>query len=131
MIVSFHVASGAAVGALTRSRVAALVLGLASHVAGDRVPHQDTGSPPFELYSGLAGVALLAVTRGFLDPSVIGAAAAACPDIEHLVPSLRFRGRKLFPSHRFRGWHRAGGIPVTIQLLAAGTLLGALAARRR
>ena len=131
MIVSLHVASGAAVGAASPSRRAALVLGLLAHAAGDRVPHRDIASPGFELYSGLAGLAALALTRGPFDRAVFGAVGASCPDVEHVVSFLRFRGRKLFPSHRFRGWHRPGGVAVPVQLLLAGALLGALAARRR
>ena len=53
-----------------------------------------------------------------------GAAAGSAPDLEHLLRLPRPGGRKLFPSHRFRGWHRADGVPTWAQLLAAGVLLG-------
>jgi hypothetical protein len=129
MIVSLHVATGGLVGALAGSRGRALVLGLAAHAAGDAVPHQDVASRRFETISGIAGLALLAAARGPLDPAVVGAAAASVPDVEHVLPLPRPGGRKLFPSHRVRGWHRAGGLPASVQLLAAGALLGALAAR--
>jgi hypothetical protein len=39
-------------------------------------------------------------------------------------------GRKLFPSHRIRGWHRPGGISASAQLLVAGLLLGAMLGQR-
>jgi len=39
VIVSLHVATGAALGAAVRSRSLALLLGPALHLAGDRVPH--------------------------------------------------------------------------------------------
>ncbi|HXV96705.1 MAG TPA: hypothetical protein VD695_09165 [Gaiellaceae bacterium] len=129
MIVSLHVATGGLVGALAGSRRRALLLGLAAHAAGDAVPHQDVASRSFETVSGLAGLALLAAARGPLDPAVVGAAAASVPDVEHVLPLPRPGGRKLFPSHRVRGWHRSGGLPASVQLLAAGALLGALAAR--
>jgi hypothetical protein len=129
MIVSLHVATGGLVGALAGTRGRALVLGLAAHAAGDAVPHQDVASRRFETVSGIAGLALLAAARGPLDPAVVGAAAASVPDVEHVIPLPRPGGRKLFPSHRVRGWHRAGGLPASVQLLAAGALLGALAAR--
>ena len=70
---------------------------------------------------------LLAVSRGPLDPAVVGGIAASAPDVEHVLPLPRPDGRKLFPSHRFHGWHRGGGAPVWAQLLAAGAILGALA----
>ena len=130
MIVSLHVATGGLVGALSRSRGQALVLGLAAHAVGDAVPHQDVASRRFETLSGLASLALLAASRGPLDKSVVGAVAASVPDVEHVLPLPRPGGRKLFPSHRVRGWHKAGGLPASVQLLAAGVLLGALAAPR-
>jgi hypothetical protein len=127
VIVSLHVATGAAVGAAARSRRAAAGLGLLAHLAGDRVPHRDIRSPGYELTTGLAGLAVLAATRGPLDRALVGAVAASAPDGEHVLGFLRFRGRKLFPSHRFRGWHRAGGLPAWLQLVAAGALVAALA----
>jgi hypothetical protein len=51
------------------------------------------------------------------------------PDVEHVIRLPRPGGRKLFPSHRVYGWHRSGGLPTSLQLVAAGTILGALAAR--
>jgi hypothetical protein len=130
MIVSLHVATGGLAGALSGSRGQALVLGLVAHAVGDAVPHQDLASRRFETLSGVAGLALLAATRGPLDKTVVGAVAASVPDVEHVLPLPRPGGRKLFPSHRIRGWHKAGGLPASAQLLAAGVLLGVLAAPR-
>ena len=78
------------------------------------------------LEAALRGTALLAlaVRRGPLGTVTIGAAASSAPDLEHLLRLPRPGGRKLFPSHRFRGWHRADGVPTWAQLLAAGVLLG-------
>jgi hypothetical protein len=129
VIVSLHVATGAAIGAATRSRRAAALLGALAHAAGDRMPHGDVGNPRYELATGLACLTLLALARGPLDPAVIGAAASSAPDGEHVLHFVRFRGRKLFPSHRYHGWHRPGGVPVPAQLVLAGALVGALAAR--
>ena len=131
MIVSLHVATGAAGGALAGSRPLALVLGPVLHVLGDRMPHRDIPSHRFEVLSGVAGLALLAARRGILDPATLGALAASLPDLEHRFRLPRPGGRKLFPSHRFAGWHRPGGIPAWVQLVAAGVLLGCLAAPRR
>ena len=119
-------ASGAAVGAALRTPGRAILRGLVMHGLGDWMPHQDNASRRFELVSGVAGFALLALGRGPLDAAVIGAVAGSCPDVEHIVRLPRPGGRKLFPSHRIRGWHRAGGLPAAAQLVAAGVLLGAL-----
>jgi hypothetical protein len=124
MIVSMHVASGAAVGALVGSRRAALVLGPVVHLAGDRVPHQDIASRRFEIASGVAGLLLLAASRGPFDAATLGGAAASAPDLEHVFPSLRPRGQKLF--HGRHGWHRSGRFSASVQLLLAGAILGVL-----
>jgi hypothetical protein len=128
MIVSLHVATGAAVGALVRARPLALLLGPPLHVAGDRVPHEDIPDRTFEIGSGLAALGLLALRRGPFDPAVLGGAAAAMPDLEHIAPWLRPHGEKLF--HRGRGRHGVG-IPAESQLLLAGAVVGLLLTRRR
>jgi hypothetical protein len=126
VIVALHVATGAAAGAASGSRLAALLLGPALHLAGDRLPHQDFRSRRFEIGSGLAGVLLLAARRGPLDPATLGAAASSTPDLEHVLPFLRPGGRKLF--HDRLGWHREGRFPAYAQLLLAGGILAALIA---
>lgn len=131
MIVSLHVATGAAAGALVRSRKLAAALGPVLHALGDRMPHQDINSRRFEIVSGVLAVVALAVRHGPVSPIVVGALAASAPDIEHVVRLPRPGGRKLFPTHRLHGWHRAGGVPAWVQLLVAGALLGALLAQTR
>jgi len=128
MIVSLHVATGGAAGALLRSRALALALGPALHLAGDRVPHEDIPDRSFEIGSGLVALGLLAARRGLSDPAVLGGAAASVPDLEHIVPWLRLRGEKLF--HRGVGRHGAG-ISAEAQLLLAGAIVGLLLGRRR
>jgi hypothetical protein len=61
---------------------------------------------------------------GSFAPATLGAVAASAPDLEHVLDLPRPGGRKLFPSHRIRGFHRSGGLPASAQLLAAGLLLG-------
>jgi hypothetical protein len=131
MIVSLHVASGAAVGAVARSRRSAIVLGALVHLLGDRMPHEDIWDRRFEMWSGAAALTALAVTRGPFDRVTLGAAAGSAPDLEHVLRLPRPGGRKLFPSHRVRGWHRSGGVPDWAQLLAAGILLGLVLTQRR
>jgi hypothetical protein len=130
VIVTLHVATGAAGGAFVRSRPAAAALGVFLHLLGDVIPHDDIPSPNFELWSGLAALALVAARRGPLDAATIGAAAASSPDVEHVLRLPRPGGRKLFPSHRVRALHQAGGLPAWLQLLTAGVLLGVVASRR-
>lgn len=126
MIVSLHVATGAVGGSLVRSRLGSLPLGLLLHLAGDRMPHEDIADRRFEIGSGIAAVLLLAGVRGPFDPAVTGALAASSPDLEHVLRLPRPGGRKLFPSHRLRGWHRGGGVSASVQLLVAGFLIGLL-----
>ena len=130
MIVSLHVATGAAAGALAGRRGRALALGPLLHLAGDRMPHVDIRSRRFEAVSGSSLLVLLALGQGPSSPALLGALAASAPDLEHVLPLPRPGGRKLFPSHRMRGWHRAGGLPTSYQLLAAGVLVGMLLRRR-
>ena len=95
------------------------------------MPHHDIASERFELVSALGLGALVMVARGPTSPATLGAFAACAPDLEHVLPLPRPGGRKLFPTHRFEGWHRPGGVPVWAQLLAAGLILGVVLAPRR
>jgi hypothetical protein len=124
MIVAMHIATGAAAGALTGSRLGAAVVGPLLHALGDHIPHEDIDSRPFEVRCGAFGVLALALVRGPLHPATIGALASAAPDLEHIVRLPRPGGRKLFPSHRIIGFHRPGGVPASVQLVVAGFLLG-------
>lgn len=126
VIVSLHVATGGVLGALARTRPQAVLLGLVSHAAGDRMRHHDIASKRYELVSGTAALLAVCARRGVFDPATLGAVAASAPDLEHVVRLPRPRGRKLFPSHRIPGFHRSGGVSAEAQLLAAGILLGAL-----
>lgn len=129
MIVSMHVATGAAGGALAGSRLRAALLGLVLHGICDRIPHWDIASRRFEIRSGLALLGALAAARGPFDPAVVGAAASSAPDLEHVLPLPSLGGKKLYPTHRVAGWHRTGGVPVGVQLFAAGVIVGLLLRR--
>lgn len=129
MIVSLHVATGAAGGSLAGSRLRSVPLGVLLHLAGDLTPHEDIPNRRFEIASGVVAVLLLAAARGPFDPAVTGALAASAPDIEHVVRLPRPGGRKLFPTHRFHGWHKRGGLSTRMQLLLAGFLIGSLLRR--
>jgi hypothetical protein len=131
MIVSLHVASGAAAGVVLDSRLGALAAGPVLHLLGDRIPHHDIPSHRFETRTGVGALALIALRHGLLSAPTLGAVASSIPDLEHVVRLPRPGGRKLFPSHRRTGWHRTGGVPATAQLVTAGLLLGFVLSRRR
>jgi hypothetical protein len=130
VIVAWHVASGAAAGAVAGSRWRAAAVGALLHVLSDAIPHWDIASRRFEFRSGTLMLAALAAVRGPFDAAVIGAAASSVPDVEHVVRLPRPGGRKLFPSHRWHGWHKAGGVPAWAQLLVSGFLFGLVVASR-
>jgi hypothetical protein len=130
VIVSMHVASGAAAGALLGSRRRALVAGPLLHIVCDVVPHQDIASRRFEIGSGLALLGVVAAARGPLDPAVLGAVASSAPDLEHVFRLPRPGARKLFPTHRFAGLHRRGGVRAWVQLVVAGAIVGATIGQR-
>ena len=130
VIVTLHVATGAAAGALLGSRKKALAAGLVLHALGDRMPHHEINSRRFEIASGLAALAALAARHGPTSPVVLGALAASVPDVEHVLPFPRPGARKLFPSHRVESWHRVGGVPAWAQLAAAGLIIGTVLACR-
>ena len=57
--------------------------------------------------------------------------SGAAPDLEHVIPHPGHERPKLFPSHRFEGWHRGGGVSAPLQLAAALVIVGALVLRRK
>jgi hypothetical protein len=126
VIVSLHVATGALAGAAAGSRAGAAVLGPFVHALGDLTPHQDIPSTAFEAASGGAALLLLARRYGPLHPVTVGAVAASVWDVEHVLRPARRGRRKLFPTHRYAGWHKRGGLPAWLQLAAAAAILTAL-----
>jgi len=126
VIVLLHVATGGLVGAATRSRRRAAAIGPLLHFVEDAIPHEDIPSRTFETASGVAAVLLLARRRG-ADAVTVGAVAAAAPDLEHILPLPRPRGRALFPSHRWAPPVRVRGIPAWLQLAAACAIVARLA----
>ena len=130
MMVLMHVATGAAAGSLVRSRAAGAVLGLVLHAALDVAPHDDVRSQAFEIATGVGTVLLLARRFGPCAPETVGAAISAAPDLEHVLPLPRVRGRKLFPTHRWPLGHAdRRRVPVAAQLVCATAILGLLVRR--
>jgi hypothetical protein len=130
VIVSLHVATGGAAGALAGSRAGAVLLGPPLHLAGDRMPHRDIHDRRFEVVSGLICLGLLAVRRGPFDPATLGAASCSAPDLEHLFRWLRPGGRKVFHSDLTSGGH-GRGLPTGVQLVLAGAIVGWLLGEAR
>ena len=64
VIEALHAATGATAGAAVRSPVAAGLLGLPLHLAGDRVPHHDLHNRRFEVASGIGLVLPARCTSG-------------------------------------------------------------------
>lgn len=103
MLAISHIASGALIGARCRSRRAAAVAGLISHLVLDGIDHDDE-SIGLAGQAALGTAALLGLLRGHRlgSPAVTGALAALLPDVEIAVSMLRGRketARYGFPSH--------------------------------
>lgn len=118
MLISTHVLSGAMVGRVLGRPGAALLTGVASHLALDRLPHwgQGGGWPPADMddatyriavLDGLIGLALIAaalrVAAPGQRPQVLAGIVGAClPDLDK--PGRRFLGRSPWPE-RFDRFH--------------------------
>ena len=126
MIVALHVATGAATGALTRSRIAAVAIGPVLHVASDRVPHRHPRHASVDYLTGLLAFAALARRRGGSDAATLGALAAVMPDAEHLVPALRPRGARVFHRRRRGRRRKPSGLSAGVQLFLAAAMLAPL-----
>jgi hypothetical protein len=127
VIESLHVATGAAIGELSGSRLRAFLLGPPAHLLGDLMPHDDIPSDVFEGVSGLLAGLWVAQKKGFFSPATVGAFAATLPDFEHLLRRDRRGKREWFPSHRYKWLHTRGGLPAWVQLAAAVAILAAVA----
>lgn len=131
MIVALHAATGAATGVLTSSRLAATVIGPVLHVASDRVPHRHPYHAGWEYLAGALAIGFLAERRGALDPATIGAASAVMPDLEHVLPGLRVRGKKVFHRRPGRDRREATGLSARTQTLIAAMILVPLVLSQR
>lgn len=101
MTVFTHFAAGALVGSFAPGAITASVLGLASHVILDMIPHYDFESVTLEIVLGLV---VLGILIGFDSCSLtvcLGGVFGVIPDIENLLYKLgKIReNQKIFPSH--------------------------------
>jgi hypothetical protein len=118
MLITTHVLSGALLGRAAGRPLPALLLGAASHLALDRLPHWGRGQgwPPQDLdgdemrvavVDGLVGLALialvLAVAPARTRPQVVAGIVGACaPDLDK--PARRYLGGSPWPE-RFDRLH--------------------------
>lgn len=79
---------------------AGLAAGVASHAAGDMIPHREAWHV---LDTALTAVALVAVALafGWASAQMAGAIGGALPDVEHVLKKLGVRPwkRAMFPTH--------------------------------
>ena len=105
MLITNHVVGGAVIGAVAPGPASAFVLGIASHVAMDALPHW--GHPDYDVFikvaviDGLAGLATLATLARAASPDrraavVAGMLGACLPDADK--PSTLFFGGSPFPA---------------------------------
>ncbi|HEX8234733.1 MAG TPA: hypothetical protein VF600_02160 [Abditibacteriaceae bacterium] len=131
---SVHAALGAAIGRYVRNKPLAFVCGVASHFAGDVVPHKDVG--PLETPIVFGTMARIAQVHGWNSPQFWGALGGILPDFEHIPAELRRDPRrvdpmpeKLFPTHNgtvaHGEWplHNALGVAMQIVLYVGGLYL--------
>ncbi len=87
MMVAVHALTGAVLGGLCRRKSQAFLLGAASHLVADALPHRDLEVP---VEAALLGAALGAVAlfKGVDSRAFAGAVGAAAPDVENLVARL-------------------------------------------
>jgi hypothetical protein len=113
VLVTNHVLAGAVIGALVKRPAAALVLGVASHVAMDVIPHwglshedRQQGDPmrnpkflKIAYRDGIAGLAAMGaafgLARGRRLPVLAGMVGAALLDVDK--PAKHFVGHSPFP----------------------------------
>ncbi len=131
---SVHAALGAAIGRFIPNKPLAFVAGVASHFAGDVVPHHDMG--PGETPLVFATMARIAQQHGLNSPQFWGALGGICPDFEHIPAELKKDPRrhepmdeKLFPTHNGRvahggwSWPEGWGIAMQVALFLGGLYL--------
>ena len=139
---SVHAAIGAALGRYVTCRPIAFAIGLASHFAGDLVPHKDMG--PTETPLVFATMARIVQQHGWQSSQFWCALGAICPDFEHIPAELRKDPRrhkpmpeKLFPTHNgtvaHGSWpHRESwGIAMQVALYLGGLYIAGTLGQKR
>ena len=126
MIVAVHALIGAALGRYCRTPGQAALVGFASHLVADLIPHRDLEVPKEAVLVALA-LGLVGATQGFGSREFAGAVGATAPDAENGVAwALDLPDEKLLlPTHRC--CHGAKRDSVAPQVVLALTCLSLLA----
>ena len=100
MMVCVHALTGAVLARFCKNRKRAFLLGFASHLVEDMLPHRDL-DPPVEAALAAGALALIGGTQGVNSREFSGAVGAVTPDIENAVARLlKISDEKLLlPSH--------------------------------
>ena len=95
-----HVAAGALIGSVLDSRLAALAIGLASHIPLDIIPHIDFKDFRIDAVVTIGLLGGILVVSG-LSPVFFGALGAVAPDFENLLwnTGIIREKDKIFPTH--------------------------------
>jgi len=133
MMVSVHVAVGAAIGAGVRKPWLSFVSGAASHLLCDLVPHKDYDIK-IEAPLAVAMFAYLIKRYGLNSPQVAGAFGAIAPDGENAAAVLGIipADSTVFPTHNDKKpWFVGHGskVPSPIPQIALAIICLALADR--
>ncbi len=117
-----HVAAGALIGGFVDSRLYALLIGFASHIPLDAIPHIDFEDFRIDAVMSVALLGAIFAFSGF-SPIFVGALGAAAPDFENLLwkTGIIEEGSKVFPTHSGlikHGQARVGSGPATEILIS-------------
>ncbi len=101
MTVSAHFAAGALAGSFVSGAFTASLLGLASHVVLDAIPHYDFESVTLEILLGVVILAILIAVDRCTLTICLGGLFGVIPDLENLFWKLGVirDDQKVFPSH--------------------------------
>jgi hypothetical protein len=114
VILAVHVPAGALAGRWAGSGTAAFGWGVLSHAALDLVPHKDPFGERAEIGMTATMLALVAALTRADARSLAGAVGGSLPDLEHLMPWVRHRGRAVVPTHAWARLH--GSLPTRLEL---------------
>ena len=130
MMVGVHALIGATLGRFCRTPGQAFLVGVASHMAADLLPHRDL-EVPAEAALAAAAFGMVGATQGFTSKELVGAVGATLPDLEnawawlHDLPDEAL----LCPTHST--YHGAKRESVAPQVVLALACLGLLALPER
>jgi hypothetical protein len=128
-----HVAAGAIAGALSPTIYAAPLLGLASHVVLDIIPHRDIDRMRYETILGVIAIAAIALGGALSGKIALGIAFALVPDVENLLWKLGVirDDQKIFPGHRRYLPHGmvVGRGSIGLQMVVSATVIAFLIRR--